>query len=230
MTKDFPSVSAPALSRSHRGQHNPQPAAADHADPRIGVDRPTGRLVPCTSCLSASSSSWGCWMPSPQVEKKLSGAGGQDSGSPSAQARTILGQEIAGLNSTGLQVVVHVSQGAVATDPQAQTVLSRATTLPKADHRSSNVITPQAGVSISQDGRAAVLQAGANADANTMVRAWAGAWHVRRQWCVTPTVPASPPGATRRDVSEGKAPLVIPSAHEPSGLDERRVPQPPALR
>jgi len=37
----------------------------------------------------------------PQVEKKLSGAGGQDSGSQSVQARTILGQEIAGLNSTG---------------------------------------------------------------------------------------------------------------------------------
>ena len=54
----------------------------------------------------------------PQVEKKLSGAGGQDSGSQSVQARTILGQEFAGLNSTGLQVVVHVSQVAVATDPR----------------------------------------------------------------------------------------------------------------
>ena len=38
----------------------------------------------------------------PQVEKKLSGAGGQDGGSQSAQARTILGQEIAGLSSTAL--------------------------------------------------------------------------------------------------------------------------------
>jgi len=46
-------------------------------------------------------------------------------------------------------VVVHVSQGAVATDPQAQTVLSRATTLLKADHRISDVITPQPGFSIS---------------------------------------------------------------------------------
>ena len=113
-----------------------------------------------------------------------------------------------------MQVVVHVSQGAVATDPQAQTVLSRATTLLKADHRISDVMTPQPGFSISQDGRTAVLQAGANADANTMVRAWGG-WHVRRQWCVTPTVPASPPGAARRDVSEAKVPLVIPPAHEP---------------
>ena len=70
---------------------------------------------------------------------------------------------------------MRVSQGAVATDPQAQTVLSRATTLLKADHRIREVITPQPGFSISQDGRTAVLQAGANADANTMVRAWAGA-------------------------------------------------------
>ena len=74
----------------------------------------------------------------------------------------------------------------MATDPQAQTVLSRATTLLKADHRIREVITPQPGFSISQDGRTAVLQAGA--DANTMVRAWAGAWHVRREGCVTPTV------------------------------------------
>nr|MDP9164676.1 MMPL family transporter [Actinomycetota bacterium] len=107
----------------------------------------------------------------PRVESALSGAGWQDSGSQSVQARRILGKEFAGLNSTALQVVVHVSQGAVATDPQAQSVLTRATALLKADHRISTVIAPQPGVSISQDGRTAILQAGANADANTMVRA-----------------------------------------------------------
>ena len=107
----------------------------------------------------------------PQVENKLSGAGWQDSGSQSVQARTILGKEFAGLNSSALQVVVHVSQGAVATNPQAQSVLSRATDLLKADHRISTVIAPQPGLSISRDARTAILQAGANADANTMVRA-----------------------------------------------------------
>ena len=107
----------------------------------------------------------------PRVESALSGAGWQDSGSQSVQARTILGKEFAGMNSTALQVVVHIGQGAVATDPQAQSVLTRATTLLKADHRVSTVIAPQPGVSISQDGRTAILQAGANADPNTMVRA-----------------------------------------------------------
>jgi RND superfamily putative drug exporter len=107
----------------------------------------------------------------PQVESALSGAGWQDSGSQSVQARTILGKEFAGLNSTALQVVVHVGKGTVATDPQAQNVLTRATTLLKADHRISTVIAPQPGVSISQDGRTAILQAGANSDPNAMVKA-----------------------------------------------------------
>ena len=107
----------------------------------------------------------------PRVESALSGAGWQDSGSQSVKARTILGNEFAGLNSTALQVVVHDSQQSVATDPRAQVVLSRATALLTADRRISNVIAPQPGVSISRDGRTAILQAGANADANTMVRA-----------------------------------------------------------
>ena len=106
----------------------------------------------------------------PRVESALSGAGWQDSGSQSVQTRTILGKEFAGLNSSALQVVVHSSQ-TLATDPQAQDVISRATALLKADRRVSTVIAPQRGVSISQDGRTAILQAGANADPNAMVKA-----------------------------------------------------------
>jgi RND superfamily putative drug exporter len=107
----------------------------------------------------------------PQVESALSGAGWQDSSSQSVQARTLLGKQFAGLNSTALQVVVHVDQGSVATDPHAQSVLARATALLTADSRISTVVPPQPGLSLSQDGRTAILQAGANADANTMVRA-----------------------------------------------------------
>ena len=107
----------------------------------------------------------------PQVESALSGAGWQDSGSQSVQARTMLGKEFSGLNSTALQVIVHVGQGAVASDPQAQNALTKATALLNADSRISTVIAPQPGISISQDGRTAILQAGANADPNTMVRA-----------------------------------------------------------
>jgi RND superfamily putative drug exporter len=41
----------------------------------------------------------------------------------------------------------------------------------KADPRVSRVVPPQAGLSISRDGHTAIVQAGAGADANTMVRA-----------------------------------------------------------
>ena len=107
----------------------------------------------------------------PQVESALSGAGWQDSGSQSVQARSVLGKEFAGLNSTALQVVIHDNQQPLASDPQAQNVLARVTALLHADRRISTVIAPQPGVSISQDGRTAILQAGASADPNTMVRA-----------------------------------------------------------
>ena len=41
----------------------------------------------------------------------------------------------------------------------------------KADRRVKSVVAPQPGVSISRDGHTAIVQAGAAADANTMVRA-----------------------------------------------------------
>jgi putative drug exporter of the RND superfamily len=107
----------------------------------------------------------------PQVESALSGAGWQDSGSQSVQARNLIAKNFAGLGSTALQVVVHDKVSSIATDPTAQQVIARATALLKADSRVSTVIAPQSGVSISKDGRTAVIQAGAKADANEMVRA-----------------------------------------------------------
>ncbi len=107
----------------------------------------------------------------PQVESALAGAGWQDSGSQSVRARDILGKEFTGLNSTALQVIVHDTQGQIETDPQAQRVLERATALLRRDSRISAVIAPQPGISLSRDGKTAILQAGAKADANTMVRA-----------------------------------------------------------
>lgn len=107
----------------------------------------------------------------PQVESALAGAGWQDSGSQSVRARDILGKEFAGLNSTALQVVIHDAKGQIATDVQAQQVIGRATALLQRDSRISTVIAPQPGLSLSRDGQTAILQAGAKADANTMVRA-----------------------------------------------------------
>ncbi len=107
----------------------------------------------------------------PQVESALSGAGWQDSGSQSVRARAVIAKDFAGLGSTALQVVVHDNTGTIAGDPAAQQVIAQATALLKADARVSTVVAPQPGMSISKDGRTAIIQAGAKADANNMVRA-----------------------------------------------------------
>lgn len=107
----------------------------------------------------------------PQVQSALSGAGWQDSGSSSVKAREVIAKEFQGLGSTALQVVVHDSDRPIAQDPAAQQVLTEATRLLEADSRVSTVIQPQPGVSLSQDGRTAILQAGAADDPNEMVRA-----------------------------------------------------------
>jgi RND superfamily putative drug exporter len=107
----------------------------------------------------------------PQVESALSGAGWQDSSSSSVKARDIITKDFAGLNSTALQVVVHDSGAPIAADPAAQQIIARATALLQADPRVSTVIGPQAGASLSGDGKTAIIQGGAKADSNEMVRA-----------------------------------------------------------
>ena len=56
----------------------------------------------------------------PQVESALSGAGWQDSGSQSVQARNLIAKNFAGLGSTALQVVIHDNANQIAADPAAQ--------------------------------------------------------------------------------------------------------------
>jgi putative drug exporter of the RND superfamily len=107
----------------------------------------------------------------PQVESALSGAGWQDSGSQSVQVRNLIAKNFTGLGSTTLQVVVHDDADKIVTDLAAQQAITRATALLKADSRVSTVVAPQPGISISKDGRTAIIQAGAKADANDMVRA-----------------------------------------------------------
>ncbi|UQX87456.1 MMPL family transporter [Jatrophihabitans telluris] len=107
----------------------------------------------------------------PQVESVLSGGGWQDSGSQSIAARDVIAKDFAGLGSTALQVVVHDSTRTIFSDPDAQRVIARITAALKDDRRISTVVPPQPGLSVSRDGRTAVVQAGAAADANAMVRA-----------------------------------------------------------
>lgn len=107
----------------------------------------------------------------PRVESALSGAGWQDSGSSSVKARDLIAKDFAGLNSTALQVVVHDRQGPIAADPAAQAIIAKASALLQADSRISTVLPPQPGVSLSKDGTTGIIQGGAKANANDMVRA-----------------------------------------------------------
>jgi len=106
----------------------------------------------------------------PRVEKALSGAGWEATGSQSVAARKTIDKNFQGLSSSALMVVVHSNTKTV-TDPAFTAAIARASSTLKADSRVKSVVPPQAGMSISRDGHTAIIQAGAAADSNTMVRA-----------------------------------------------------------
>src|SRR5271157_4314344 len=93
------------------------------------------------------------------VENALAGAGWQASNSQSVAARAIIEKDFSGLGATGLQVVIVDHHGPIASDPQAQAIEAKATTVLRGDPRVSAVVPPQAGVSISRDGRTAIITA-----------------------------------------------------------------------
>lgn len=107
----------------------------------------------------------------PTVESALAGAGWQDSSSQSVTARTLIGKNFVGLGSTALQVVVVDHHGPIANDPQARQVIARIGGVLRADRRVSKVVMPQREVTLSADGRTAIVIAGAAAGPDTMVRA-----------------------------------------------------------
>ena len=105
------------------------------------------------------------------VENALAGAGWQASNSQSVAARAIIEKDFSGLGATALQVVIVDHHGPIASDPKAQTTVSRATNVLRRDPRVSTVVAPQAGVSVSRDGRTAIITAGSAANSNKMVQA-----------------------------------------------------------
>jgi putative drug exporter of the RND superfamily len=106
----------------------------------------------------------------PKVETALSGAGWEATGSESVAARESIDKEFAGLSSSALMVVVHSGDKTVS-DPAFQRTIASAQRVLKSDRRVGSVVAPRPGTSISRDGHTAIIQAGAAADANTMVRA-----------------------------------------------------------
>ncbi|MGO9856300.1 MAG: MMPL family transporter [Acidimicrobiales bacterium] len=105
------------------------------------------------------------------VENALAGAGWQASNSQSVAARAIIEKDFSGLGATALQVVIVDRHDAIASDPRARAVVVEATKVLRRDPRVSTVVPPQARVSVSRDGRTAIITAGSAADSNNMVQA-----------------------------------------------------------
>ncbi|PKH44407.1 putative drug exporter of the RND superfamily [Nocardioides alpinus] len=105
----------------------------------------------------------------PQVEANLSGAGWQADGSESVAVQELATESFGGNASSAIQVVVHSTDGPV-TEGRGQQVIDEVTAVLDAEPRIADVIAPQPGASLSQDGSTAVVLAGAGADPNEMVR------------------------------------------------------------
>jgi RND superfamily putative drug exporter len=104
----------------------------------------------------------------PQVESALSGAGWQDDGSESVAARELAQEHFGGSASSALQVVV--TGDSVLTGRGGQ-VIAEATRILDADPRIADVVQPRPGMTVSRDGRTAVLLGGARTGTNEMVAA-----------------------------------------------------------
>ena len=106
----------------------------------------------------------------PRVEHALSGAGWHATGSESVTARDQVDAGFAGHSSSALMVAVS-SQSLTADDPRFVAVVRRAERALAADERVGDVAPPQPGVTVSPDGHVAVIEGGAAANSNEMVRA-----------------------------------------------------------
>jgi RND superfamily putative drug exporter len=106
----------------------------------------------------------------PQVTSVLSGAGWQSNGSESVRVRELAQEHFGGNASSAIQVVVS-SKGHEVTDASVRKVIAEVTRELSADDRIGEVVPPQPGVSVSQDGRTAVVLGGADANTDDMVRA-----------------------------------------------------------
>jgi len=106
----------------------------------------------------------------PRVEQTLSGAGWKASGSESVRARRLIDKNFNGSGTYGLTVVVHAPDKTVS-DPAFERVLRGVEDKLKSDPAVATIVPPRAGVSISADRHAALVQAGAARDENDMVRA-----------------------------------------------------------
>ncbi len=106
----------------------------------------------------------------PRVETALSGAGWEAVGSESVQARELIDRDFGGQSSAALMVVVD-SPSQTMHDAAFAATVARVAAILEDDARVASVALPRAGLSISPDGKVAVVSAGANGSTTTMVAA-----------------------------------------------------------
>ncbi|WP_249010314.1 MMPL family transporter [Conexibacter sp. DBS9H8] len=106
----------------------------------------------------------------PKVETALSGAGWDVTGSQSVQARGLINRDFSGLSSYGLMVVIH-SGSATTSTPAFAAAIHHTEAILRGSRAVKTVVAPRPGISISRDGRTAVVQAGAAFGPNAMVKA-----------------------------------------------------------
>lgn len=106
----------------------------------------------------------------PRVETALSGAGWEVTGSESVAARGVVDRNFGGFGGYGLMVAVS-SNSQTVSDPAFKSTVAKVTAILGSDPAVTGVAQPQPGMTISKDGRIAVVQAGAAKDSNEMVRA-----------------------------------------------------------
>ena len=136
---------------------------------------PIGRLGRWTAThFRAVAIAWavilvGLGVLAPRVEHALSGAGWEASGSESVEARDRIEREFGGLSASALLVVLSSDRHTV-DDPAFARVTTRVEHTLAAEEDVSTVVPPRPGTSISRDRHTAVVQAGAGASSNQMVR------------------------------------------------------------
>jgi len=106
----------------------------------------------------------------PRAEHALSGAGWEATGSESLEARQLIDEQFGGMSSSALMVVVH-SENATFGNPAFDDTVSEAAAVLEKSPDVRNVVMPSKRSWVSADGHTAVIQAGAAADSNQMVRA-----------------------------------------------------------
>ncbi|HWJ83268.1 MAG TPA: MMPL family transporter [Nocardioides sp.] len=130
----------------------------------------------------------------PAVEKNLSGAGWQADGSESVAVRDLAEQHFGGNASDAIQVVVHSTDGPLDKGDGAAVVADVESIL-EDEPRLADVVPPVPGVSLSPDGRTAVVLAGAGVDPNEMVKV-ATDLKEELQGLSTDTVEVNPTGSS----------------------------------